>query len=54
MLIDLARKALRSASWPTTVDIGRYMFPLAENTRNVANIGPVDNENSFLKKQSLL
>jgi len=51
MLIDLARKAFKTASWPTTIDVGRYMFPLAENTRNVAEVKTSEEQDSFLKKQ---
>jgi len=38
MLIDLAKNALQKAEWPTEVETGRYMFPLAENVRNSERI----------------
>ncbi|KAI0113931.1 putative amidase [Nemania sp. FL0031] len=38
MLISLARAAFKAKSWPTSISTGRYMFPLAENVRNVRNI----------------
>ena len=37
MLIKLAKAAFESASWPTTIDTGRYMYALADNIRNVAD-----------------
>ncbi|KAF2652401.1 putative amidase [Lophiostoma macrostomum CBS 122681] len=36
MLISLAKAAFESVSWPTSIATGRYMFPLGNNTRNVA------------------
>lgn len=36
MLIKLARAAFDAAGWPTKIDIGRYMYPLGNNLRNVA------------------
>jgi hypothetical protein len=51
MLINLARKAFEAASWPTSVETGRYMFPLGENTRNVADVRAEEARDSFLKKQ---
>lgn len=38
MLIKLAKEAFEAASWPTTISTGRYMFPLDDNTRNVAEV----------------
>ncbi|VUC36601.1 unnamed protein product [Clonostachys rosea] len=35
MLIKLAAAAFERASWPTTVQTGRYMYPIASNSRNV-------------------
>lgn len=35
MLIKLATAAFEKASWPTTIQTGRYMYPLASNSRNV-------------------
>ncbi|KAK4224072.1 hypothetical protein QBC38DRAFT_511972 [Podospora fimiseda] len=40
MLIKLATKTFRKASWPTTIQTGRYMYPLADNSRNVG-LAPV-------------
>lgn len=37
MLIRLAKEAFEASSWPTTIDTGRYMYPLANNTRKVEN-----------------
>lgn len=55
MLINLAKKAFESASWPTTINTGRYMFPLEDNTRNVANVKTMSEasskQGSFLQKQ---
>jgi hypothetical protein len=36
MLIKLANAAFKKAKWPVTIDTGRYMYPLADNLRNVA------------------
>jgi hypothetical protein len=36
MLIKLAEAALKAASWPTEVLVGRYTFKLGDNKRNVA------------------
>jgi hypothetical protein len=38
MLISLAEEAFKAAGWPTKVKTGRYMFDLANNTRNTTNI----------------
>lgn len=38
MLINLATSAFKKASWATSIQTGRYMYPLANNTRNA---GPV-------------
>ncbi|KAL4936545.1 amidase signature domain-containing protein [Aspergillus oleicola] len=52
MLIKLARAAFQKASWPTTIATGRYMFPLAANTRNVAPAdGASEGAEGFLHKQ---
>lgn len=37
MLVNLAKAALESASWPTEIMTGRYMFELGDNVRNVAD-----------------
>ncbi|KAI8628594.1 putative amidase [Xylariaceae sp. FL1651] len=37
MLIKLAHEAFEAASWPTRIQTGRYMFPLADNSRNVGS-----------------
>lgn len=42
MLIKLAKAAFEATSWPTTIDTGRYMYPLADNTRNVADVAYAD------------
>ncbi|KAF2806256.1 putative amidase, partial [Mytilinidion resinicola] len=36
MLIKLTKAAFKKASWPITINIGRLMYPLADNLRNVA------------------
>lgn len=54
MLINLARKAFEDANWRTTIDTGRYMYPLAENIRNVADVGVTEDQDSFVKRQALL
>jgi hypothetical protein len=35
MLVMLAKQAFDAASWPTTINTGRYMYPLSNNVRNV-------------------
>lgn len=35
MLIKLATAAFKKASWPTSIQTGRYVYPLANNSRNV-------------------
>ena len=45
MLINLAKAALESASWPTQVQTGRLMFELGDNVRNTADVvesDPID------------
>ncbi|KAK4141694.1 uncharacterized protein C8A04DRAFT_30681 [Dichotomopilus funicola] len=37
MLIELARAALNKASWPTSIQTGRYMYPLGDDSRNVGS-----------------
>ncbi|KAH7305028.1 amidase signature domain-containing protein [Stachybotrys elegans] len=37
MLIKLATAAFNKASWPTRIQTGRYMYPLANNSRNVGS-----------------
>ncbi len=39
MLINLAKAAFEHASWPTTINTGRRMFPLGDNGRNVGSVG---------------
>lgn len=51
MLINLAREAFEAASWPTSINTGRYMFPLGDNTRNVAVVETAEAKDSFLEKQ---
>lgn len=53
MLIKLAEAAFRAASWPTSVDVGRYMFPLADNVRNVALVEEPSKKQGLLQLQSL-
>ncbi|KAI1121626.1 putative amidase [Nemania abortiva] len=38
MLIALARAAFKEKSWPTQILTGRYMYPLGNNSRNVASL----------------
>lgn len=40
MLLNLAQEAFDRAGWPTQVQTGRYMFELANNTRNTASVIP--------------
>jgi hypothetical protein len=42
MLVNLAREALRAASWPTSTKTGTLMFDLVENIRNVKNPSDAD------------
>lgn len=51
MLINLARQAFEAASWHTSVDTGRYMFPLGENARNVADVEAGEVQESFSRTQ---
>lgn len=37
MLIELARAAFSKASWPTSIQTGRYMYALGDNSRNVGS-----------------
>lgn len=37
MLIELARAAFSKASWPTSIQTGRYMYSLGDNSRNVGS-----------------
>lgn len=37
MLIKLAEAAFTKASWPTSIQTGRHMYPPANNTRNVGS-----------------
>jgi hypothetical protein len=39
MLVNLARDALRAASWPTCIRTGTLMFDLDDNVRNVKDLG---------------
>ena len=38
MLINLAKAALESVSWPTEVQTGRLMFELGNGVRNTADV----------------
>jgi len=51
MLLKLAKAAFDAASWPTTIATGRYMFPLGDNTRNVALANGQGAGGRFLKVQ---
>jgi hypothetical protein len=53
MLIKLAEADFRAALWPTSVDVGRYMFPLADNVRNVAPVNGYSKEQGLLQLQTL-
>ncbi|RBA17365.1 hypothetical protein FPRO05_02089 [Fusarium proliferatum] len=37
MLIKLATEALKKAGWPTSIQTGRYMYPVADNARNAGS-----------------
>ncbi|KAF5542839.1 amidase signature domain-containing protein [Fusarium phyllophilum] len=37
MLIKLATEAFTKAGWPTSIRTGRYMYPVADNARNVGS-----------------
>lgn len=54
MLIKLAKAAFEAASWPTVVSTGRYMYPLAENIRNVALVDEYSAGEGFLGKKTSL
>lgn len=51
MLIKLAIAAFEKASWPTTIQTGRYMYPLANNSRNVES-SVNDSSRTYQRKQS--
>ncbi|PNP75786.1 hypothetical protein FNYG_10864 [Fusarium nygamai] len=38
MLIKLASEAFKKAWWPTSIQTGRYMYPVADNARNVGSV----------------
>ncbi|KAF5575341.1 amidase signature domain-containing protein [Fusarium pseudocircinatum] len=38
MLIKLAAEAFEKAGWPTSVQTGRYMYPVADNARHVGSV----------------
>ncbi|KAG9504818.1 hypothetical protein J7337_004796 [Fusarium musae] len=40
MLIKLATEAFKKAGWPTGVQTGRYVYPVADNARNVGSVHP--------------
>ncbi|RBQ74815.1 hypothetical protein FVER14953_20298 [Fusarium verticillioides] len=40
MLIKLATEAFKKAGWPTGVQAGRYVCPVADNARNVGSVHP--------------
>ncbi|KAG4252847.1 hypothetical protein FPRO03_08296 [Fusarium proliferatum] len=37
ILIKLATEALKKAGWPTSIQTGRYMYPVADNARNAGS-----------------
>ncbi|KAK7213378.1 hypothetical protein V2G26_020556 [Clonostachys chloroleuca] len=51
MLIELAIAAFEKASWPTTIQTGCYMYPLASNSRNVES-SVNDSSRTYHRKQS--
>ncbi|KAJ6180918.1 hypothetical protein N7519_011379 [Penicillium mononematosum] len=52
-LVLPSEAAFRAASWPTSVDVGRDMFPLADNVRNVAPVDGNSKEQGLLQLQAL-
>ncbi|KLO88509.1 Uncharacterized protein LW93_3878 [Fusarium fujikuroi] len=38
MLIRLATEAFKKAGWPTSIQTGRYMYPVADNATNVGSV----------------
>lgn len=56
MLIKLAKAALESASWPTTIETGRFMYPLSpDNVRNVADVvDPRQPRDSYLRRRAAI
>ncbi|KAF5611513.1 amidase [Fusarium subglutinans] len=38
MLIKLATEAFKKAGWPTSIQTGRYMYPVADNARNAGSV----------------
>ncbi|KAF5530149.1 amidase signature domain-containing protein [Fusarium mexicanum] len=52
MLIQLAAAAFKKAEWPTSIQTGRYMYPIAQNARNVDST-PIDRLLAFEMRQTL-
>ncbi|KAF5561880.1 amidase signature domain-containing protein [Fusarium napiforme] len=52
MLIKFATEAFKKAGWPTSIQTGRYMYPAAENARNVDST-PIDRPLTFEMRQTL-
>jgi hypothetical protein len=50
MLIKLAAAAFKKASWPTSIQTGRYMYPLANNSRNSGS-APADSPPTYETKR---
>ncbi|KAF4954898.1 hypothetical protein FGADI_5000 [Fusarium gaditjirri] len=52
MLTKLAAAAFKKAEWPTSIQTGRYMYPIAQNPRNV-DLMPIDKLPAFETKKNL-
>ena len=52
LLIDLAKTALESISWPTEVQTGRLMFELGDVIRNTADVRIVESDSGDGKRSA--
>ncbi|KAF5583813.1 amidase signature domain-containing protein [Fusarium pseudoanthophilum] len=52
MLIKLATEAFKKAGWPTSIQTGRYTYPVADNARNVGSV-PIDRLLTFEIRQTV-
>lgn len=53
MLIKLTTTAFKKASWPTSIQTGRDMYPLANNLRN-AGLPTGDSRATFETRRSMI
>lgn len=53
MLIKLASAAFQKASWPTSIQTGRFMYPPANNSRNVDGAASKDSITYEMRRKAL-